>query len=81
MTKFREPKEDDQQQVDLFFNIIKNALRFNPEIEGAICVSACFSLIAESFQENGLSYEDYCYEMNNAMKHYKSLFIKESKHP
>lgn len=77
MTKFREPKEDDQAQIDMCFNMIKSTAISNPEIEGAIWVSVCFSLIAESFKENGLSYEDYCEEMNNAMRHYKSWFDEE----
>lgn len=81
MAKFREPKEDDQDKIDLCFKLISDAVKSNPEIEGAIWVSACFSSIVQSFIDNGLSYEDYWYEMKSAMAHYKEWFDEANKHP
>lgn len=81
MTKFREPKEGDQDTIEMTFQMTKKMVNANPEIEGAIWVSMCFSLIAASFKTNGFSYEEYCTEMTNAMKHYESWFIEENKHP
>lgn len=81
MAKFREPKEDDQHKIDLCFKLISEAVKSNPEIEGAIWVSACFSSIVQSFIDNGLSYEDYLHEMKSAMAHYKEWFDEANKHP
>lgn len=81
MAKFREPKEDDQHKIDLCFNLIVDAVKSHPEIEGAIWVSACFSSIVQSFIDNGLSYEEYVSVMTNSIMYYKGWFDEANKHP
>lgn len=74
MSKYREPKESDQDEAGRVYDLLMELAEKHPNIEPTMWVSVCLSAVAQSFFESGVSYGDYKLEMYEATDFYKSLW-------
>ena len=70
--KIREPKPNDQEQVQKALDLIKEVANLNPDIEATIWVSACYSCIVSSYINSGITYDEFIRDISNGFKIYKS---------
>lgn len=73
----RTPKNDDQSQIDKAFEIIKEIIRANSGVEGAILFCAMMSAGVDNYIHSGITYKEWCCELDRMKKHYKHWWSKE----
>jgi hypothetical protein len=72
----REPKADDQKQVQYVFEHFTRLVKDNPEIEPIILISACWSILIDSYKNSGWTYAQFCEEIDAVKKHYIKWWIE-----
>ncbi len=72
--KKRPPKNDDNENTEKAYQLLMKLMTEHAEIESSLWYGALWSLLANGYKENNLSYEDFSKEVKRAMKHYKSWF-------
>lgn len=76
--RFRKTKITDQSEVTKACKILNDEVDKHPEIEPALWVSACFSLIATCYITNGHSYDNFCSELEGVRKCYKTWWEEQT---
>ncbi len=74
MKERRESKETDQQQTQKAYDLILDLIQKHSEIEPTLWIGAMFSVLANGYKNSNFSYDEFCQEINNVSKHYKSCW-------
>jgi hypothetical protein len=74
MKKIRLPKEDDQENIERAFQLIKRTITRHEEIEPTLWGAACWMILVIGHAGSGYSYEEFCEEWDNVKDHYRSEF-------
>lgn len=70
----RKPKKTDQQQIEKAFNLLKNCMVDNPEIESTLWAGAFWSILVDGYSASGMSYDQFCMEWDKIKHHYQDCF-------
>ena len=70
----RPRKPNDQEQIEIAFNLMKDCMASHPEIEPTLWAGAIWSVLVEGYAQSGVSYEQFSKEWNSIKHHYKSWF-------
>lgn len=71
MTEIRKRKESDQDETQKAYSILIQAMHDHPEIEPTLWAGACLSALVNGMLESGLSYDEFCIEVEGVKNHYK----------
>lgn len=74
--ELRPSKEDDQENIDRAFNILKDVIKAYPRIEPTVWAAAIWSCLVDGYANSGVSYEEFCDEWYKVKEHYKNWFDK-----
>ncbi len=72
--KKRTPKDTDQENVKKSCDMICDLVKLNPEIDGCIWISAFYACITQAYVNAGISYEEFCEDIKDAIEKYKPWF-------
>ncbi len=72
----RPPKETDQLDVEMAFLLIKQLMEKHNDIEPTLWASAVWSILIDGYNQSGMTYEDFIYEVSDVIHHYKPWFDK-----
>jgi hypothetical protein len=72
MIKKRPAKDDDQDKAQKAFEMLNEYLAGHSEIEACVWVAALLGHAVDRFQDSGLTYEEFCTEMDRIKRHYKT---------
>jgi hypothetical protein len=75
--KPRERKSTDQENAQRAYEILYEAIKSHPEIEGTIWSSACFTLIVDGYLNCEIPFEHFSRDMDAVKQHYKSEWEQE----
>ena len=72
--KIRESREDDQENAQKAFDLILEFVEENDHIEISIWAATFFNVLAHAFKNSGYSHEEFCEEIKNVARDYKSAW-------
>jgi len=72
----RVPQPDDQKNTEKALRLLCDTVDLNPGIENNIWQGACISLIVNSYIESGLTYQQFCEELDDIKKYFKNRWVK-----
>lgn len=73
----RPPKDDDQENVEHAFLLIKGLMAKYSNIEPSLWAAAVWSVLVDEYINSGLNYEEFCSDLNEIKNHYKDWFEDE----
>lgn len=76
--KERKPKPDDQECAQFAFQLIKEFMGVNRDVEPIMWLGAFWSIQAHSMRDSGYSFEVFCEQLDRVKQHYKGLWDEES---
>ena len=76
MSKIRESKDSDQEEVEKAFQILRKAMKDHSEIESTLWAGALFSCLVTGYPNSGITYKEFCGEIDSVKKFYKSRWKK-----
>lgn len=76
MKEIRYSQESNQDNAERAYLLINKMMNEHSEIEQKLWCVALFSTLATGYKQGGLSYNDFCEELNNACLHYKKWWDK-----
>lgn len=76
MSKRRKPKKSDQNNTEKAFQILRKAILEHPEIESTLWSGANWSLLINGYINNGVSYVEFCSELDGVKEFYKNRWDK-----
>jgi len=72
--EIRPSKQNDQEQIEKGFLLIKQCMQQHPEIEPTLWAGAIWSILADGYSSSGMSYEDFTKEWDQVKHFYKHWF-------
>jgi len=70
----RVPKEKDQEQIEIAYELIRNLMQQHPEIEPSLWAAAVWSVLVNGYKACGFNYKMFREETSKAVKHYEQWF-------
>lgn len=77
--KKRKPKKSDQKNIEKAYQLLKKAAKDSPDIDPTSWAGACWTALVNGYICAGVSYEDFCVELDGVRDHYKKWFGREEK--
>jgi hypothetical protein len=71
-SRTREPRPDDQDGADVCYEFILSAILSHGEKDTALWMAALWSLLVERYIDSGVSYEQFCSELEGVKGNYVS---------
>lgn len=72
----RPPKESDQEQVQVGFQLVMDLMSKNEQIEPTLWASVMWSILVHGYNHSGMTYEQFTREWDQLKYHYKPWFDK-----
>lgn len=72
----REPKETDQDQIEIAFRLLGIYMKNHTEIEPTLWLGAFWGILVHTYSEAGVSYEEFTKEWDKLKTFYKPWFDK-----
>ncbi len=70
--RFREPKEDDQENIQKAYELLMDLIEQNErDIEAALWVGAMICALAENYEKSGISFQQFKTEISQCVEYYK----------
>jgi hypothetical protein len=67
----RPPRDNDQEEAEKAFNILRSCILKHPHIESTLWASACVSLMVNAWRDNGFTFEEFASEMFDILEFFK----------
>ncbi len=74
MAEIRPKKDSDQAEISKAIELIFETVELNPGIENNNWHAACLRIFVNSYADNGVTYEQFCGELERIRDFYKNLW-------
>jgi homoserine trans-succinylase len=73
----RTPMPNDQEKANEAFELLQSLVLQNPQIESTIWIGGCWSALVDVYIRNGMTYTQFCKELDGVKKHYKRWWERD----